>query len=308
MTRESDRAIAAVAGRQFGVFHFAQALECGCAARLVRDRVAVGRWERLYPRVYRIEGSSPSRAQDLVAAHLWARGAAVFSQSTAAELHGLELPRAKRIEMSTAGQLRSRDARIKVHRRALVERLDTVARGELRLTAVDLTVLDLVGRLTPAAVDCLVDDVLRRGLSSLPRLEWRLEQSGSQGRAGTAGLRAALATRAEGYRVTDSALEDLFVDLCRRHGLPEPRRQVVIPGLGRVDFYYDDTRIVIELDGYAYHSDLGPFQKDRTRSNALGVGGELVLRYTHADVTGRGAFVADQVRSARRARGAAVPT
>lgn len=97
----------------------------------------------------------------------------------------------------------------------------------------------------------------------------------------------------------------MFVDLCRRHDLPEPRRQVAIPGLGQVDFYYDDVRIVIELDGYAYHSDLGPFQKDRTRSNALGVGGELVLRYTYADVTAKAAFVARQVRAARRARGAA---
>ena len=304
MTRESDRAIALIAGRQFGVFHLAQALESGCTATLVRERVAVGRWDRLYPRVYRIEGSPLSRAQELVAAHLWVQGGAVFSHSTAAELHGLDLPRNKQIEMTTAGQLRFRDERIRLHRtRALVEQRDIVAVGILRLTAVDLTVLDLAASLTQPQLERCINDVLRRGLCSLARLKWRLEQSGLRGRAGTAGLRGALATRAEGYRVTDSALEDLFVDLCRRHGLPEPRRQVAIPGLGRVDFYYDDARIVIELDGYAYQSDLRPFQKDRTRSNALGVGGELVLRY--ADVTAKAAFVASQIRAARRARGAA---
>jgi very-short-patch-repair endonuclease len=127
---------------------------------------------------------------------------------------------------------------------------------------------------------------------------------GGPGRAGTTRLRAALASRLPGYRATDSVLEDAFLDLCRRHGLPEPRRQVEVPGLGRVDFYYDDARIVIELDGYEYHYDRGAFQRDRTRSNALGVGGELVLRYTHADVTVDAARVAGQVRAARRGRGA----
>lgn len=171
-------------------------------------------------------------------------------------------------------------------------------------TSVDLTLMDVAGQLTEAALDRYVDDVLRRGLSSLPRLRWRLEQSGGPGRAGTAGLRAALVTRPAGYRATDSVLEDAFLELCRRHGLPEPRRQVEVPGLGRVDFYYDDARIVIEFDGYQYHRDRPAFQRDRTRSNALGVGGELVLRYTHADVTAEAVHVASQVRAARLAGGA----
>lgn len=205
--------------------------------------------------------------------------------------------------MTTLRHLRLGDQRVRLHRRIMVEERDIVARGQVRLTAVDLTVLDLAGRLTPAALERCVDDVLRRGLCSLPRLRWRLEQSGRRGRAGTAGLRAALATRAEGYRATDSVLEDAFLDLCRHHGLPEPRRQVEVPGLGRVDFYYADTRIVIELDGYEYHSDRPAFQKDRTRSNALGVGGDLVLRYTYADVTFKAAEVASQIGTARRARG-----
>ncbi|CAN5462352.1 hypothetical protein BH18ACT16_BH18ACT16_11830 [soil metagenome] len=306
MSGEGDRAIAPLASRQFGVFHLNQALESGCAATLVRDRVATGRWERLYPRVYRIKGSPPSRAQDLVAAYLWVQGGAVFSHFTAADLHGLDLPRTKQIEMTTSGQLRARDERVKLHRRALLEPRDIVAKGRLQITSVDLTVLDLAERLTPAGLERCLDDVLRRGLSSLPRLTWRLEQSGGPGRAGTARLRAALALRLPGYRATDSVLEDAFLALCRRHGLPEPQRQVEVPGLGRVDFYYYDARIVIELDGYEFHYDRSAFQRDRTRSNALGVGGELVLRYTHADVTTKAAQVASQVGAARRARGAVV--
>ncbi|MDQ3661419.1 MAG: hypothetical protein M3454_10235 [Actinomycetota bacterium] len=263
MSCDCDRVVARIASRQFGVFHLDQVAQIGCTEKKRRLRISSGRWERVYPKVYRIQGSPPNRAQALLAAHLWVEGGAVFSHRTAAELHGFGLPKQELIEMATLRRLRVRDQRVRLHRRALVEPRDIVTRGRLRITSVDLTVLDLAGRLTEAALGRLVDDVLRRQLCSLPRLKWRLKQSGGPGRAGSAGLRAALATRAEGYRVTDSVLEDLFVDLCRRHGLPEPRRQVEVSGLGRVDFYYDDTRIVIELDGYAYHSDRPAFQKDR---------------------------------------------
>ena len=302
MSCDCDQAVARIASCQFGAFHLDQVLQHGCSEKMRRMRISDGRWERIYHRVYKIKGAPPSRTQDLVAAHLWAHGTAVFWHSTSAELHGLALPTTATIEMTTNGQLQSRDPRVRLHRRALVEQRDVVGRGQLRLTTVDLTVLDLAGRLGEATLG-LVDDVLRRGFCSLSRLAWRLDQSGKPGRAGTAGLRAALASRAEGYRVTDSVLEDLFVELCRRYDLPEPRRQVAVPGIGRVDFYYEDARIVIEFDGYAYHSDPAPFQKDRTRGNALGVGGELVLRYTHADVTLDAARVASQIRQARRVRG-----
>jgi very-short-patch-repair endonuclease len=302
MSSDCDQAVARIASSQFGVFHLDQAAQNGCTEKMRRLRLSGGRWERLYPHVYRIEGSPSSHAQDLVAAHLWVEGGAVFSHGTAAELHAFGLPKQESIEMTTLRHLRVRDERVRLHRRALLEPRDIVAKGKLRLTSVDLTVLDLAGRLTEADLGRLVDDVLRRRLCSLARLKWRLEQSGRRGRAGTAGLRAALASRLPGYRATDSVLEDAFLALCRRHGLPEPRRQVEVPGLGRVDFYYD-ARIVIELDGYEYHYDRGAFQRDRTRSNALGVGGELVLRYTHADVTTKAAQVASQVRAARRARG-----
>ena len=304
MSCDFDQAVARIASRQFGVFHLDQAPKNGCTEKMRRVRISGGRWERLYPRVYRIEGAPPSRVQDLVAAHLWVEGGAVFSHRTAAELHGFGLPRRESIEMTTLRHLRVRDERVKLHRTGSLQARDVVAVGSLRATSVDLTLMDVAGQLTVAALDRYIDDVLRRGLSSLPRLRWRLERSGRPGRAGTAGLRAALAARVQGYRPTDSVLEDAFLDLCRRHGLPEPRRQVEVPGLGRVDFYYDDARIVIELDGYEYHRDRPAFQRDRTRSNALGVGGELVLRYNHADVTAAAAFVASQVGAARRMRGA----
>ncbi len=69
-----------------------------------------------------------------------------------------------------------------------------------------------------------------------------------------------------------------------------------------MDFAYPDARIAIEIDGYEYHSDRDPFQKDRTRSNRMGLGEWLVLRYTKDDLTLRPEMVAEELRMALRMR------
>jgi predicted transcriptional regulator of viral defense system len=51
-------------------------------------------------------------------------------------------------------------------------------------------------------------------------------------------------------------------------------------------------------DGYEAHGTRVAFQDDRTATNALQLGGFVVLRYTHDDVTRRGRLIAAQVLSA----------
>ena len=48
---------------------------------------------------------------------------------------------------------------------------------------------------------------------------------------------------------TESELEDDFLAICRRYGVPEPECQVPF-GRHRVDFYWPDHRLAIETDGY----------------------------------------------------------
>ena len=168
MSCDCDQAVASVAQGQFGVFHLRQALQNGCSERMLRRRVFSGRWERLYPRVFRIRGTPPSRAQDLVAAFLWVEGGAVFSHRTAAEVHGFGFPRQESIEMITLRHLRVKDERVRLHRTRSLRARDVVAVGSLRVTSVDLTLMDLAGQVTDTALERCIDDVLRRGLCSLP--------------------------------------------------------------------------------------------------------------------------------------------
>jgi very-short-patch-repair endonuclease len=63
----------------------------------------------------------------------------------------------------------------------------------------------------------------------------------------------------------------------------EPRLQVTIRGVGRVDMVLG-KRLVIEVDGYAYHSDPEAFEADRRRDARLSALGYRVLRFSYKQV------------------------
>ena len=66
------------------------------------------------------------------------------------------------------------------------------------------------------------------------------------------------------------------------------------------DILFDDARLLVEIDGFAFHSDATTFQRDRTRQNALVAAGWTVLRFTWADLTERPDHVVAVIRHALR--------
>ena len=87
-------------------------------------------------------------------------------------------------------------------------------------------------------------------------------------------------------RATRSVLEDRFLKLCARHGVPRPRTNVHL-GPHEVDACWPDRRVAVELDGWQRHKDRIAFQRDRTKANDLQRAGWRVLRFTHDDVVRR---------------------
>ncbi|MDN3904317.1 hypothetical protein [Arthrobacter sp. YD2] len=55
--------------------------------------------------------------------------------------------------------------------------------------------------------------------------------------------------------------------------------EVVVPGVGRVDFLIDGW-LIVEIDGYAFHSGRLDYRKDRQRWNCSASGGWVTLRIT----------------------------
>ncbi|MDD9207980.1 DUF559 domain-containing protein [Georgenia sp. 10Sc9-8] len=79
---------------------------------------------------------------------------------------------------------------------------------------------------------------------------------------------------------------------------------VRIEGVGEVDLLVE-RRIVVECDGFAYHSGRYEYREDRRRDRALAARGLAVLRFTYEDVMSDPARLVAEVRRVlvRRPRG-----
>lgn len=89
--------------------------------------------------------------------------------------------------------------------------------------------------------------------------------------------------------ICESGIETLT--WLRIRDLPvELRRQVRIGRIGRVDFVVGE-RLIIEVDGEAYHTDPRQFESDRARDALLATRGYIVLRFSYRQVTERWAEV-----------------
>jgi very-short-patch-repair endonuclease len=79
--------------------------------------------------------------------------------------------------------------------------------------------------------------------------------------------------------LTRSEAERRLLALIRAAGLPAPRTNARI-GPYEVDCLWPDQRLVVEVDGFAFHSTRAAFERDRARDRALQAAGYAVLRIT----------------------------
>jgi very-short-patch-repair endonuclease len=104
-----------------------------------------------------------------------------------------------------------------------------------------------------------------------------------------------------------SPAEAQFLRLLRTARLPLPEREVSIHDdrgrfIGRVDFAYRAERIVIEINGYAYHAGREPWERDHERLARFAAAGWLPLPFTVRAMNQRPDEVVDSVRRALRRR------
>ena len=103
----------------------------------------------------------------------------------------------------------------------------------------------------------------------------------NKGRYGSPAARRLLQAADEGTR---SAAERLFARLLRQAGISGWKPNQMVAGW-EIDFFFRHARVVIEVDGYAFHSDPTAFNRDRQKQNALVLAGYHVLRFTWIDLT-----------------------
>jgi very-short-patch-repair endonuclease len=104
-------------------------------------------------------------------------------------------------------------------------------------------------------------------------------------------------------RMSGSVLESAAGPLLDLLG-HDVRQQVLIRGVGAPVDYVIDGWLVIETDGFEFHSNRAEYRKDRRRANALAERGYVLLRFTYEDIRFRPWAVLAQV-AAVLARGRA---
>jgi very-short-patch-repair endonuclease len=101
-----------------------------------------------------------------------------------------------------------------------------------------------------------------------------------------------------------SHLERLFLALTRAAKLPRPAINEEVGGRSR-DFVWPDRRLVVETDGYRYHSSREAKRRDNRRDRQLIALGWRPVRFTYEEIAFEPAAVATELAGLLGATGPA---
>jgi hypothetical protein len=275
-----------------------QLIEQGLTPRMIERRLESGRLLALHRGVYALGHLRLSQRGRWLAAVLACGPAAALSHASAAALWGLARPRNGRIDVLVrAGRGKAGRAGIYMHgARSLRPEMDTV--DAIPVTTVSRTLLDFAEVVDERALRSAFEEADRLGLLERRPLEELCARS-----IGRRGLRAfgPLIAAARRPIATGSPLEDRFASLCEEHSLPPPSTNVLLLGC-EVDALWPRKRLVVELDGFAFHRHRAAFERDRARDAGFLAAGFAVLRLTHRRLLEEPEAVAAQLRGLLAAR------
>ncbi|HEX2232632.1 MAG TPA: type IV toxin-antitoxin system AbiEi family antitoxin domain-containing protein [Thermoleophilaceae bacterium] len=284
-----DEAIAALAGRQYGVVSRDQLRRLGLGDTPVQRRLAAGRLHRIHRGVYAVGHRSLTQRSFELAAVLACGPGAVLSHRSAAKHWGL-VNGAPKIEV-TCKRTRPPSPSIVVHRSPLPSE-HRVVRDDIPVTTVARTIVDLADVLTQPRLADAVNEAEVQRVFDLREVEQALERM--PGRRGRAKLDRILADYTP-TPFTRSEAERRFLKMCARNGLPRPRVNMNIAGY-EVDFLWPEQALAVEVDGASAHLTQQAFQRDRRRDRDLAAKGIRVVRVTWRDLE-EGRALAHQMKA-----------
>ena len=291
-----DVRIAALADRQWGLVTRAQLLALGLSSGAVDRRLAAARLRPLHRGVYAVGHRWLRREAHRLAAVLACGEGAVLSHASAAAHWGLRPSAATRIDVTVPRSGQRRRSGIRVHRHAALAVDEVTERDGVPVTTPARTLLDLAATLPRRSVERALDQAEVLRLFDAAAL--RAIAAAHRGRPGAPLLAALLREHAAGTTLTRSELEEAFLRLCDRAGLPRP----VVNGRAHgveSDFAWPAGALVAEVDGFAFHRTRRAFERDRARDAVLAAAGVRTLRFTARQVEQRPAEIVAALRAAQ---------
>jgi very-short-patch-repair endonuclease len=296
-----------LARRQYGLITRDQARALGTTRAVIERELRSGRWIRMAPGVFRINGTPLTWPGRMLAGCLAAGPGAVVSHRSAAALWELEsFGPPGRVDVTVPEARQPRLTGVRLHRSRAFELIGATRRQLVPVTGIARTLLDVC-----AAVDDdftalrALDDARRRGLVGWPELWETLVLHARRGRPGVARFRRLLDLRA-GKQVPEGVFEALVQPLLVDAGLPEfePRHWVTVAGRRyRLDLARPVERVAVECDGRMGHGHERAFEDDRVHDNDLKLAGWLVLHYTWRRLVDNPEAIVAEVREALVGRG-----
>lgn len=278
---DHDARIVALAARQHGVVTRAQLLAAGAPAHAIDYRVEKGRLERLHSGVYRVGPLRAPHERNMAAVLACGATAVLSHRSAAAAWDLLPRPTDDPVAVSVRRGRPTPGPAVRVHRVSDLHRDETTVREGIPITTPARTILDVAASAGTWEIEQAVARAERAGLADSERMKALLARHPR--RPGTRALRALL-IRATGPAFTRSEAESRFLGLVRRARLPSPESNVRVKGW-EVDFLWRRERLIVEIDGFAYHSSARAFERDRLRDGVLAAAGYRVVRCTWRQLT-----------------------
>lgn len=299
--------VADIAGRQRGLVARRQLLAAGMTATEVRVRVERKQLLPVHAGVYAVGHRRLDREGRWLAAVLACGAGAALSYRSAGRHWGL-LPAGDELPEVTRPTCCSRPE-IVVHRGRL--RADEVRILDgIPVTSVPRTVVDLAAVLKPRQLERAWNEMEVRGLRDPLSVAAVLARH--PGKRGTAALRGLIASKRPAD-ITRNDLEEGFLALVERFGLPRPRMNAHIALRGKfyeVDCLWEHQRLAVELDGGAVHTTWASMEADRERDRILIAEGFRTPRVTWRQMRDTPAAVAadlSQILAAPEARATPYP-
>jgi very-short-patch-repair endonuclease len=258
--------------------------ELGVAPEQWRRWFDEGRWLEVTPGLFRHAATPLTFRMQIDAGSRWiGKRGALYGRSALAWLELLP-GEPERVEFLIARSRRSIPNWLTIHTTDFWDRGDVVSRDGVRTCTATRALIDFAATMpTATELEALIDLAISRRLTALPRLRQRLAALSGRGRPGSVLMRELLLDSGG-----ESHLERRFLRLLRVSGFGRPQCQVQFKAgserVARVDFYYPEHRVVIEVSGRLGHTSDRDRQRDARRRNALQQAGETVLEFTTADV------------------------
>ncbi|MDQ3571745.1 MAG: DUF559 domain-containing protein [Actinomycetota bacterium] len=293
--------VASIASRQYGAVTRAQLRGIGLSDRTIDHWVARGRLHTVYPGVYMVgHRAMPALAREL-AAVLACGPYAFLSHRSAIELWRM-LPRRDglALQVTTRNRRIQGPGSLRLHVSETLS--DRYVGRHLRIpvTAPTRAIIEFASQGTEFELGRAYEEGLIKGLFTRRKMIATLMDH--RGHRGVRSVRA-LVDRDEPPCVTIEVAHRMLLELIRRSSLPHPRTEAKV-GPYRADILFASEKVVVEMDGAAFHSTGGKREADTARDAEMVARGYVVLRITWHQLTKRPGEVIDRIARALAARSA----